>query len=273
MISRRRSNMSANTPAGRARKNTGDMLAAWTRATRVSAAGWLDQQPLRAHRLHPGADQAAQLGQPQHPEDPDPQRRPRRLHHRPARAAAVASVIRPPYRGDHPRPAQDELILGEGEIDRRRSADSASPLPLQLGGSVQPGRQQTCQRWSRVRDPASRDGSGRRRDSQRRVHRADRTGDRGLRRTSLRHDPMYGYGSSSTSPSRHRPAINDPTTAVGCLDDRRCAVFGQPAPAAGLRIQQRVAPALARRRGPRRTGDPYCRTRATRRSRAGCRRC
>ena len=37
--SRRRSNTSANTPAGRARKNTGDMLAVWTRATRVSAAG------------------------------------------------------------------------------------------------------------------------------------------------------------------------------------------------------------------------------------------
>ena len=40
MMSRRRSNTSANTPAGRARKNTGDMLAVWTRATRVSAAGW-----------------------------------------------------------------------------------------------------------------------------------------------------------------------------------------------------------------------------------------
>ena len=54
-----------------------------------------------------------------------------------------------------------------------------------------------------------------------------------------------------------------PDDAVGCLDDRRSAAFGQPAPAAGLRIQQRTAPALARRRERRRTGDPYCRTRAT----------
>ena len=73
-----------------------------------------------------------------------------------------------------------------------------------------------------------------------------------------------GYG-SPTSPSRHCPAINDRRRrwAASTIDDRRCAAFGQPAPAAGLRIQQRVAPALARRRGSGRTGDPCCRAQAT----------
>ena len=117
-----------------------------------------------------------------------------------------------------------------------------------------------------VRDPASRDGSGRRRDSQRRVHRVDRAGPRPTANGRYGTTRRTGYGSSSTWPSRHCPATNDPTTAVGCLDDRRCAAFGQPAPAAGLRIQQRVAPALARRRATSAYGrsglDHYCIARA-----------
>ena len=39
---------------------------------------FVDQQPLGADGLHPGADHAAELGEPQRPERDDPQRRPRR---------------------------------------------------------------------------------------------------------------------------------------------------------------------------------------------------
>jgi hypothetical protein len=159
----------------------------------------------------------------------------------------------------------------ERSMARFRPKPGVTLAAISSAVSVQPGRQQTCQPWSRVRDPASRDGSGRRGESQRRVHGVDRArrptanGRYGTTRCT-------GYGSSSTSPSRHCPAINDPTTAVGCLDDRRCAAFGQPPHAAGLRIQQRVAPSLARRHGSRRTGIRTVEL-GNHSSRAGCRRC
>jgi hypothetical protein len=59
-----------------------------------------------------------------------------------------------------------------------------------------------------------------------------------------------GYG-SPTSPSRHCPAINDRRRRWAAstiddrrstIDDRRCAAFGQPAPAAGLRISSVLLP-------------------------------
>ena len=73
---------------------------------------------------------------------------------------------------------------------------------------------------------------------------------------SLRPAPTYGLRILVDIALKALCCDKRPDDAVGCLDDRRCAAFGQPAPAAGLRSQRRVAPALARRRGPRRTGDP-----------------
>ena len=76
MRSRRRSNESASTPAGSARSSIGSRLAVCTSDTSVEAFGSSTKQPLRADGLHPGADHAAELGEPQRPERRDPQRRP-----------------------------------------------------------------------------------------------------------------------------------------------------------------------------------------------------
>ena len=78
MRRRRRSNESASTPAGRARSSIGSRLAVWTRRHQRGGVGIVDEQPLRADGLHPGADHAAQLGQPERPERRDAQRRPGR---------------------------------------------------------------------------------------------------------------------------------------------------------------------------------------------------
>ena len=66
--------------------------------------------------------------------------------------------------------------------------------------SVQPGRQQTGYPWSRVRDPALRDGSGSRRDSQRRVHCVDRAGPRPTANAC--------YGTTRRTGSAHGPPVS-----------------------------------------------------------------
>ena len=73
MSSRRRSNTSANTPAGRARKNTGDMLAVCTRATSVSAFGWSTSSHCAPTVCIQVPTRLASWASHSAPEDPDPQ--------------------------------------------------------------------------------------------------------------------------------------------------------------------------------------------------------
>ena len=66
-------------PASRTTSSSiGNRPAVCTRDNERGGVRFVDQQPLGADGLHPGADHAAELGEPQRPERGDPQRRPRR---------------------------------------------------------------------------------------------------------------------------------------------------------------------------------------------------
>ncbi len=65
-------------PAHQPEQHIGEHVSGLHQRNQDRGVRLMDQQPLRAHRLHPGADIADQRGDPERPEQPHPQRRPGR---------------------------------------------------------------------------------------------------------------------------------------------------------------------------------------------------
>ena len=140
---RRRSRMSASAPDGSASTSMGSIAATCTIATSVSAPGSSTsshcaptvciQVPImlptcashnaRNALMRNGAHADCFIG----PRD------------------CVASVIRPPYRGDHPgRPRMSSYSAKERSMARFRPKPVVTLAAIGSAVSIQPGRQQTC---------------------------------------------------------------------------------------------------------------------------------